>query len=192
MELNAGTHVLDLGCGNGWAARWMLSQSIAAKPPVQVTGVDLAKNMIAKARRHGDARLQFIRASFSKLPFSNAKFEEIFSMEALYYATDFDAALREIARVLKPKGRLYVATDYYAENPHCHSWPQELDVKMTLLSAEEWVRHLEENGFAVSERFRCLDPRAVETTGQSESERRAIEDFRQRVGSLALVAQKKA
>ena len=37
-------------------------------------------------------------------------------MEALYYAVDLDAALREILRVLKPGGTADIALDYFTDN----------------------------------------------------------------------------
>ena len=56
---------------------------------------------------------------------------------------------------------------------------------MILLSVAEWQQALTAAGFVVEACFRCFDPRPVDP-GMPEAERRAEEDFRKRIGSLAL------
>ncbi|MEC7583601.1 MAG: methyltransferase domain-containing protein, partial [Planctomycetota bacterium] len=148
-------------------------------------------DMVAKALAIGGPCVGFARGHFEALPFRDACFAEIFSMEAIYYAVDLDAALAEIHRVLRPGGRVYLALDYFRENAYSHSWPEDLDVAMQLLGEAEWQQRLEQHGFAVEDRFRCLDPRPAPADA-SDERRREIEDFRGKIGSLALIAQRPA
>ena len=189
MQRVAGSKVLDLGCGNGWAARWIAGTERAAGPVV--AGIDASSDMVAKALAIGGPCVGFARGRFEALPFRDACFAEIFSMEAIYYAVDLDAALAEIHRVLLPGGRVYLALDYFLENTYSHSWPADLDVSMTLLGEAEWQARLEQHGFVVEARFRCLDSRPAPADA-SDERRREIEDFRGKIGSLALIAQRPA
>lgn len=185
MGLARGARALDLGCGNGWATAWMRSQT---GPSSLTVGVDFARTMIERARvEHPDT--PFLRADFTALPFVDRGFDALFSMEALYYAIDLDGALGECRRVLRPGATLAICIDYYRENPHCASWPADLGVPMQLLSETEWARQLERVGFGAVQTFRCLDPRPVDAR-LPPAERRATADFRQRVGSLGLMARR--
>ena len=189
MQCAAGTKILDLGCGNGWAARWIAAAGGGAGPVV--AGIDASVDMVAKARSIDGPCVGFARGRFEALPFREACFAEIFSMEAIYYAMDLDAALAEIYRVLVPGGRVYLVLDYFLENTYSHSWPADLDVSMTLLGEADWQVRLEQQGFAVESRFRCLDSRPA-PADVSDERRREIEDFRGKIGSLALIAQRPA
>ena len=154
IPLVRGQHALDLGCGNGWATRWLHGQTGRA------TGVDVAANMLerAQAAELPDG-LAFQRADFTELPFLDSSIHHAWSMESLYYAHDLPAALREVRRALAPGGTLTVCTDFYLENPESHSWPSDLDVHMVLLSRDQWAKTLAEAGYTVDETFFCPDPR---------------------------------
>jgi len=184
MPIALGDKLLDLGCGNGWATRWMKDK--AGKFGAAV-GVDAAPEMVARATElHANQYgLSFRQASFDALVWKDAFFDHAFSMEALYYAADVGAALREIHRVLKPGGTLTVCTDFYEENPHCHGWPAMMGIPMTLWSEARWGSELEAAGFTVERSWRCLDPRPVADDAEDAA---ATRDFRQNIGSLAVRA----
>ncbi len=153
IPLVAGEHALDLGCGNGWATRWLHSRTGRA------TGIDVAVNMVERAQAEARPEgLTFQRAAFTALPFPPGSIDHAWSMESLYYADDLPAALRNVLAALRPDGTLTVCTDFYLENPDSHSWPTDLDVHMVLLGREGWVEVLTEAGFEVEESFFCPDP----------------------------------
>ena len=180
--------VLDLGCGNGWATRWLAD---ATAPGGRAVGVDLSAEMLARARAADDSgRTSFVRAPFDGLPEPDRSFDAAFSMEAIYYAKPLEAALKEIARVLRPGGFVMLCMDFFQENPHCHDWPEIVGVFMDLRSEDEWSAALAGAGFDVRRTFRCLDPRPV-SPDLSAEERGAREHFRREVGSLALLAERR-
>jgi ubiquinone/menaquinone biosynthesis C-methylase UbiE len=150
-----------------------------------VVGIDVAANMIERANALTDvpSGIEFRRAAFEQLPFENNTFHGAFSMEALYYSTDLPSALREIFRVLRPSGTLAFCTDFFEENPHCHSWPGGLGIPMELLSEKGWDDAFENAGFRVARSFRCLDHREDNTTADD-----ATIDFRTRIGALGILA----
>ena len=101
-----GDHVLDVACGTGVLAREAAKRVGAAG---SVTGLDLNEGMLMVAKRilpdvdwhQGDA---------ADLPFADHRFDVVVSQFALMYFPDPVAALREMWRVLKPGGRLAVAS----------------------------------------------------------------------------------
>ena len=180
IPLTSGSPSLDLGCGNGWAARWLRGRT--GGPSV---GVDAAAEMVAEAVRAGGRGLSFARAAFEALPFADAGFSQVFSMEALYYADDLDVALGEARRVLRPGGTLTVCTDFFVENPHCHDWPDKMHIPMTLLGEADWSAALERVGFSDVVTFRCLDGRPVDPE-LPDARRAAQRHFREEIGALAV------
>jgi ubiquinone/menaquinone biosynthesis C-methylase UbiE len=67
---------------------------------------DLSSRMLGQARSKGDARLVQSRAE--TLPFPEGSFDRILVVDALHHFADQPAAMRELARVLAPGGRLVI------------------------------------------------------------------------------------
>lgn len=188
MDIQAGDKCLDIGCGNGWATRWMRRK---AGPFGFAAGVDAASEMIDRAKAQTrESSVQYRCTDFASLPWKDAFFDQAFSMEALYYAPDLGAALQAVARVLKPGAGLTVVTDFYAENPHCLAWPDDMGVVMHLLSEEGWGEALEAAGFSVERRWRSLDARPADPSWSSERAERELH-FRREVGALVLHARRR-
>jgi ubiquinone biosynthesis O-methyltransferase len=96
-------HVLDVGCGDG-----MLSAAAAARG-AHVTGMDTSLEMLEAARRRASSQgvvIQFEHGDVGALPFRDASFDVVLAVTVLCFVGDAAAALREIARVLVPGGRL--------------------------------------------------------------------------------------
>ncbi|MBJ93735.1 MAG: SAM-dependent methyltransferase [Rickettsiales bacterium] len=188
MPISLDDKLLDLGCGNGWASRWLRAKTGSFG---FVAGVDASAEMVALAKQVSSRRnsVQFRQALFEDLPWADGFFDHAFSMEALYYALDLDKALGSVARVLRPGGSLTVCIDFYEENPHCHGWQQMMGIPMLLLSEAQWRQALVDAGLVVDDCFRCYDSRAVDP-GKSPEEQAAELHFRTEVGSLALRAVK--
>jgi ubiquinone/menaquinone biosynthesis C-methylase UbiE len=104
--LQPGERVLDVACGTGVVARLAASHVGAAG---QVTGVDLNPGMLAVARTLAPpqgARVDWREGNAAALPFSPATFHVVFCQLGLQYFPDRPQALREMYRVLMPRGRL--------------------------------------------------------------------------------------
>jgi len=107
---------LDLGCGHGWYACEM------AKAGYAMTGVDLSAEQIANAKEHAreeGCELGVMTASATELPFPDASFDFIYSINVLHHIEDPLAqaqAFSEIVRVLKPGGKFFLH-EINVENP---------------------------------------------------------------------------
>ena len=108
--LPEGARLLDLGVGSGRA----ISAVMRRRPDLQVTGVDLAPNMLATAKRlfaaEGlDGQVQLVEADITALPdrLATADWDGISCMWTLHQLTDFDvlrAALRQIVTLRQHSG----------------------------------------------------------------------------------------
>ncbi len=100
-----GKTVLDVGCGTG------LYSIRLSEGGADVTAVDISSKMIDIARHKAQDRGQYIwydQADMARLPYENRTFDMVVSVTALEFATDPLLALMEMARVLRPGGKLIV------------------------------------------------------------------------------------
>lgn len=102
-----GETVLDIGTGTGWAAR------LAAARGARVTGIDISIGMLAAARTLSKGLSpppEFRLAPAEELPVEDASVDGILSTYGVIFSQAPAAAIAEMARVLKPAGRLALAT----------------------------------------------------------------------------------
>jgi ubiquinone/menaquinone biosynthesis C-methylase UbiE len=112
-SLEPGSSVLDIGCGTGTLAI-AAARHVGARG--KVYGIDASPPMIAratwKAKRAG-ANVVFQSAAAERLPFRDHRFDVVLSTVMLHHLprTTREQCLREVARVLKPGGRV-LAVDF--------------------------------------------------------------------------------
>ena len=157
MTFKAGDQILDLGCGHGWGTRLLANGA----PGSGAIGIDVSPEMIAKADSLHDwtYRARYEKGTFEDLDFPDAKFDKLFSMEALYYSTDVDKALSEMFRVLKPGGTSDIVIDHYKEAEHTADWGERVHLSLTFLSEAEWRARFEAAGFSNVATERVIDSR---------------------------------
>jgi ubiquinone/menaquinone biosynthesis C-methylase UbiE len=110
LELPAGAQVLELGCGAG------LLTSELARRGYQVHAVDASEGMVQlttwRLNREGlDGHVETRVADAHELPFAAGEFSLVIAVGLLPWLHRPSSALREIARVLGPDGRLIVTAD---------------------------------------------------------------------------------
>jgi len=154
LPVQSGQRVLDLGCGEGWAARELAAR---VAPDGEAVGVDGSEAMLSRARFTPRPCLSYVHGRLLALPFADGTFDHAFSMEALYYVP-LDEALAEVARVLRSGGWLAACTDFYEEHAACHAWPEELGLSMDLRSTSGWVDAVRGAGFDQVRSQRLPDP----------------------------------
>jgi ubiquinone/menaquinone biosynthesis C-methylase UbiE len=185
MTIPPAAHVLDVGCGSGWATRLMAEKARRGG----VVGIDISDEMIklASATSSSFSNVEFRVASAEELPFSDGEFTHAFSMESLYYYADILKALREIKRVLNPAGLFVTVVDLYQENEPSHQWIEQLKVPVQLLSIAAYRSLFERAGFVNVRDRRLRDPAPIpaEYRGGSFKTREDYVNYKQ-AGSLMM------
>lgn len=106
LELEPGMRVLDAGCGTGNFEHFIAGKTV---PPIKLDALDFSPKMLAVAAQKCRSLLwtDFERADLNgTLPYDDATFDRIFSINVFYTLPDPDRTLAELMRVLKPGGKL--------------------------------------------------------------------------------------
>ena len=108
-EYVQGKDVLEVGCGMGTHA------SMLARAGARLTAIDLTERAIAVTRRRFELfNLQgnIQRADAEQMPFADQSFDCVWSWGVIHHSSQFERCLAEVARVLRPGGRLMLMVYY--------------------------------------------------------------------------------
>ena len=101
LNLKPGTKVLDVACGTG-------NQSIpAGRTGAQVTGLDIAPNLLEQARQRAaeeNLEIEFVEGDAEKLPYPDGQFDVVLSMFGAMFAPRPEVVASELKRVCRPGG----------------------------------------------------------------------------------------
>lgn len=126
-----GARVLDLGSGSGMDT---FVASLLTGPTGTVIGVDMTDSQRAKAeglrQRHEVRNLTYVRGYIDAAPFEDGSFDVVISNGVINLAVDKPQVFREIARLLRPGGKLALA-DIVTETP----LPENITCNTTLWAA---------------------------------------------------------
>lgn len=99
--------LLDMGCGTGWAVRYLAS---LPRNSGEFYGVDISSRMIeiAEGNCAGHENAHFYRADAAALPFEGDFFDSIVCTSSFHHYFSPSRVLDEVYRVLKPGGKVYI------------------------------------------------------------------------------------
>jgi len=106
LAVSPGSRLLDVACGSGELAL------IAARNGVDVTGIDIAENLVERARERARVEglsARFLEADAEDLPFSNATFDVVTSLTGAMFAPRPEVVAKELLRVCRPDGIVAMA-----------------------------------------------------------------------------------
>ena len=182
-----GTTVLDAGCGPGITTRQLLDDGAA-----RVVGFDVSPRMLDHARQRVDDEATLVRGDLaSPLPFEDGAFDLVHAALSFTYVRDWDALFAELARVLRPDGRVVFSTqhplddamrlepdDYFATEEVAetwHSFGEPVEMRFFRRPLEATITPILSNGFVLenlveakpTERFREKDPETYERVSRN-------------------------
>ena len=113
LPREAGTQVLDLGCGTGLELEWYFRYA----PEAKVTGIDLSAGMLDALRgKFSGDHLTLIQGSYFEVPLSEETYDAAVSVESLHHFTKEEklGLYRRLYAALK-EGGSFILTDYFAD-----------------------------------------------------------------------------
>ena len=203
LALQAGETVVDLGSGAG------IDVFLAADrvgPTGKVIGIDMTPEMLARARRNaekaGVTNAEFREGRLENLPVASGTVDAITSNCVINLVPDKAAVFKEIARVLKPGGRI-VISDIVLDKPLPPVIEQDIYAYIGCISGaamrDDYFGMLKSAGLGEIEVLKDIDYGAVVIEhARAEAERLAakaglkLDDLRGSVRSLTIRAKKSA
>ncbi len=149
-HIDAGTYILDVGCGVG-----MTPCFIARRVGCRVIGVDIHERMIERSRERAKRekvvdRVEFRVADVQELPFEDNLFDAVISESVTAFPEDKQRAVNEYTRVTKPGGYIGLNESTWLKTPpppEMVAWAsQDLGATVQPLTSGEWVGLLEGAG----------------------------------------------
>jgi ubiquinone/menaquinone biosynthesis C-methylase UbiE len=132
-QIQAGMKVLDCGCGFGGTLA-SLNERFA---PIALTGLNIDARQLVRAQQQVQARagnrLEWIEGDACALPFPDQSFDAVTAVECIFHFPSRETFFSEVARVLRPGGRLALS-DFIA----AHSFSTQLPGLSELMNG--WVR----------------------------------------------------
>ncbi len=112
-----GQTLVDIGCGQGGPGMW-----VARTTGAQLTGIDISPIAVAQAAGRAmafglEGRARFQTGEFAATGMPDAAFDAAISVDVLWVAPDKPAALREVARILRPGGTFVFTSWDFATSP---------------------------------------------------------------------------
>jgi SAM-dependent methyltransferase len=98
----AGVRYVDVGCGAATYTRWLAAQG------VYIVGIDYSHPALIKARSRAPADVPLCAGDATALPFANQSVDGVLCFGVLQAVSGSAAVVRELARVLKPGGELWI------------------------------------------------------------------------------------
>ena len=95
-----GERVVDLGAGSAWCSEWLQRLNI------DVVAVDLSLDLLNVGRERLPRPDRVVAGDLENLPFADSAFDAAVSLNAFHHVPDIPRALREVHRVLSPRGRV--------------------------------------------------------------------------------------
>ncbi len=148
----SGKEVLDLGVGIGGPACLLVSNHGAGK----VTGIDVEETVLKEAQATVSSQnlqmqidLQLVKPG--PLPFDDATFDIVFSMDSIFHIADKQALFNEVYRVLRPGGWVVISDLYCSEEPFTEemsNWVERTGLSFTMTPIQNDGSLLGELGFS--------------------------------------------
>ena len=146
LGLQPDDEALEIGFGGG-----ALLEAMLARTRGRVTGVDISEVAVERARRRLGANewLRLAQASVENLPVADASIDAACSVNNIYFWPDPAAGFRELARVIRPGGRLVIAFEPPAE---LAKWPGHR-FGFRLFAEDNLRRLMDDAGFTMTSRL---------------------------------------
>ena len=148
-----GMRVLEVGCGRGVGTQ-LIFERLGAR---EVYAIDLDTDMIEKARKrlgkYPPERLMLLAGDVTAIDVADESFDAVFNFAIIHHVPNWQAAIAEIYRVLKPGGR------FFFEEVTSHAlnkWSYRIFMEHPTenrFSAHEFLAELERQGIHVGQNF---------------------------------------
>lgn len=155
MELEDNDQILEIGFGTGKFFKKLFEKNNT----IQINGLDYSEKMVEAASEanhelisNGKLSLKF--GNSDSMPFPDQTLDTVFCNMVVYFWDEPKKHLKEIRRVLKPRGQFYTGLRTH-ESMLLFPFVEH---GFNLYSINEWNKNLDQNGFKIQATYKKIDP----------------------------------
>ena len=152
-HIRPGLRILELGCGDG--TLWTENLSLIPED-ISITLSDISSGMLRDARRaigSSDTRFAFRAFDCKKIPYKDESFDLVLANHVLFYCDDIPAVLKEVCRVLSPRGHFLCSAYGKAHMQEVSQLVEDFDDRIVLSADKLYERFGRENGRKILKPF---------------------------------------
>ena len=148
IRISENAAVLDCGCGGGANIKKLLEKC----PKGTVKGIDYSEVSVEKSRKVNAkaiqaGRCEVIQANVMELPFEPESFDLVTAFETIYFWPDLLQSFREVHRVLKTGGTVFICNESNGDTSKDDKWIEKIG-GMTIYNGDQIKAVLEQAGFS--------------------------------------------
>jgi len=169
LDVDEDDVILDIGCGGG-----VNIERFTDKTNGKVYGLDYSEVSVRESAKHNrdkidDGQVEILQGSVSELPFEDETFDIVSGFETIYFWPDLENDLREIHRVLKKDGVVFICNEEKNDENLMDRIGHIVNLlDMTVLSEKELHDLLEKAGFSDIEVYTSDDTNYICAIGRKE------------------------
>jgi ubiquinone/menaquinone biosynthesis C-methylase UbiE len=148
LDICRSDSILDIGCGGGVNVDRFLKISDAKVYGLDYSNVACEKSALLNEDAICEGRCEIIQGSVSDLPFDDDSFDIATAFETVYFWPDFVNDLKEVRRVLRDGGRLFIANEALPKQDDARQIELIELLDMKIYSKEQLEQSLHEAGFS--------------------------------------------
>lgn len=148
VRISENAAVLDCGCGGGANIKKLLEKC----PKGIVKGIDYSEVSVEKSRKVNAKAIQagrckVMQANVMELPFEPESFDLVTAFETIYFWPDLLQSFREVYRVLKTGGTVFICNESNGDTNKDDKWIEKIG-GMTIYNGDQIKAVLEQAGFS--------------------------------------------
>lgn len=149
LNINEDDTILDIGCGGGVN----LKRFNQMAPQGKIYGLDYSEVSVNESIEHNkeaidEGNVSILQGSVSELPFDDESFDFVTGFETVYFWPDFINDLKEVNRVLKKDGAIFICNENNGSEETLENMKEYIELlDMTIYSEDELADSLIEAGF---------------------------------------------
>lgn len=148
LDISKDDIILDIGCGGGVNVERFLNMTENRVFGLDYSEVAVEKSIKLNKKAIDDGRCEIIQGSVSELPFEDESFDIVTGFETVYFWPDFLNDLKEVRRVLKDEGIIFICNEAVPKEGDARQEELIDLLDMNIYSDEELDHYLREAGFS--------------------------------------------
>ncbi|WP_305512324.1 class I SAM-dependent methyltransferase [Methanobrevibacter sp. V14] len=153
VDVGKNDKILDIGCGGGANIEKFLKLTENNVDGLDYSDISVQESIKRNQKAIDGGRCSVIQGDVSDMPIDDESYDLISAFSTIYFWPELDETFKEVARVIKPKGRFMIAQGTDGNHPDDEKWISTIE-GMRIYNAGELNEYLLNAGFNSIENYK--------------------------------------